>query len=59
MNGPKTAEFFKYLKSARPGVGFIKCNFTIFILDRQGVVVERLTANVHPYALDELIEKYL
>lgn len=61
MNGPATIELFKHLKTAKPGTagGFIKCNFTVFIVNRQGEVMERLTANVHPYALDEIIVKYL
>lgn len=61
VNGPTTIELYKYLKTAKPGNagGFIRCNFTIFIVDRQGGVTERITANVHPYALDEMVVKYL
>lgn len=59
VNGPTVPELFKFLKTYRPGNmgGFINCNFTIFITDRNGYPVERLTTNVHPYFLEECIEK--
>lgn len=61
VNGPTTIELYKYLKTVKPTTagGFVRCNFSIFIVNRQGVVMERLTANVHPYALDEIVVKYL
>lgn len=62
VNGPNTHEVFKFLKAkAKPGNpgGFIKCNFTIFIVDRQGIAAERLTTNVTQSSLEEVLVKYI
>ncbi|GAB0100837.1 Glutathione peroxidase [Sergentomyia squamirostris] len=60
VNGSKTSELYKYLKGEKPGNmgGFINCNFTIFVIDRMGYPMERLTPNVHPYVLEDTIEKF-
>lgn len=59
MNGANTIDLFTYLKAKKRGApgGFIKCNFTIFVVDRQGNVVERLTNNVNPNILEEVLVK--
>lgn len=56
VNGKNVPELYKFLKTYKPG-GFIRCNFTIFITDKNGYPVERLTSNVHPYVLEDTIEK--
>lgn len=62
VNGPNSHELFKLLKAkAKPGNpgGFIKCNFTMFIVDRQGIAAERLNMRVNPSVLDDVLVKYI
>lgn len=62
VNGDDTAPLYQYLKKARPGLlgtEAIKWNFTKFLVDRKGNVVERYGSNVEPAAIAGDIEKLL
>jgi glutathione peroxidase len=62
VNGAATAPLYKYLKKERPGLlgsEAIKWNFTKFLVDRKGNVVERYAPNVEPEASAGDIEKLL
>ena len=62
VNGSTAAPLYQYLKKAKPGLlgsEAIKWNFTKFLVDRQGNVVERYAPNVEPQAIAGDIEKLL
>ena len=62
VNGDNAAPLYQYLKKAKPGVlgsEAIKWNFTKFLVDRNGNVVERYAPNVEPEAIAADIEKLL
>jgi glutathione peroxidase len=62
VNGDDAAPLYRHLKHARPGLlgsEAIKWNFTKFLVDRQGNVVERYAPNTEPDALAVDIEKLL
>jgi glutathione peroxidase len=62
VNGGKTAPLYKHLKKEKPGLlgsEAIKWNFTKFLIDRRGKVVERYAPNVEPKAIVPDIEKLL
>lgn len=62
VNGGNTAPLYKYLKREKPGLlgsEAIKWNFTKFLVDRKGKVVERYAPNVEPEAIAGDIEKLL
>ena len=62
VNGATTAPLYQYLKKAKPGLlgtEAIKWNFTKFLVDRKGAVVERYAPNVEPEAISGDIEKLL
>ena len=62
VNGPKTHPLYAYLKHAKPGLlgtEGVKWNFTKFLVDRKGEVVERFAPNVTPKALEGEIEALL
>ena len=62
VNGGDTAPLYEYLKKARPGLlgtEAIKWNFTKFLVDRKGNVVERYGSNVEPETIAGDIEKLL
>ena len=62
VNGSTAAPLYQYLKKAKPGLlgsEAIKWNFTKFLVDRQGKVVERYAPNVEPQAIAGDIEKLL
>ncbi len=62
VNGETAHPLFKWLKSAKPGMlgtESIKWNFTKFLIDREGKVVERYGSNTTPEALAADIEKLL
>nr|UCR61000.1 peroxidase [Aphelinus asychis] len=60
VNGDDTHPLWKYLKKEKGGTlgSFIKWNFTKFIVDKEGKVVERHGPNVDPSKLSENLEKY-
>ena len=62
VNGSATAPLYRYLKKEKPGLlgsEAIKWNFTKFLVDRKGNVVERYAPNVEPQAIAGDIEKLL
>ena len=62
VNGDATAPVYKYLKSAKPGLlgtEAIKWNFTKFLIDRQGQVIDRFAPNTKPEDLKSEVEALL
>jgi glutathione peroxidase len=62
VNGGDAAPLYKYLKKEKPGLlgsEAIKWNFTKFLVDRKGKVVERYAPNVEPQTIAPAIEKLL
>ena len=62
VNGDDTHPLYVHLKSAQPGIlgsEMIKWNFTKFLVDKNGKVVERYGSSTKPEALEEAIEKLL
>ena len=62
VKGPDAHPLFKYLTQARKGIlgtEAIKWNFTKFLVDRQGNVVERYAPNDEPESLAPDIKKLL
>jgi glutathione peroxidase len=62
VNGDNAAPLYKYLKKAKPGLlgtEAIKWNFTKFLVDRKGNVVERYGSNVEPQTITADVEKLL
>lgn len=62
VNGDGTHPLFKHLKAAAPGLlgsEAIKWNFTKFLVDRNGNVVERYAPTTEPEKMAKDIEKLL
>jgi glutathione peroxidase len=62
VNGDGAAPLYKHLKKAKPGLlgsEAIKWNFTKFLVDREGKVVERYAPNAEPEKIAPDIEKLL
>ncbi|HEY2359374.1 MAG TPA: glutathione peroxidase [Phenylobacterium sp.] len=62
VNGPNTHPLYAYLKGAKPGLlgtQGVKWNFTKFLVDRKGEVVDRFAPNFEPKALEGAIEALL
>ena len=62
VNGKNAAPLYEYLKEAKPGLlgsEGIKWNFTKFLVDRKGKVVERYAPKVEPETIAGDIEKLL
>ena len=62
VNGDDAAPLFRHLKSAKPGLlgsEGIKWNFTKFLVDRDGKVVERYAPKAEPTSIAPDIEKLL
>jgi glutathione peroxidase len=62
VNGDNAAPLYKYLKKEKPGLmgsEAIKWNFTKFLVDREGRVVERYAPNTEPAAIAGDIAKLL
>ena len=62
VNGDSAAPLYKYLKTAKPGLlgsEAIKWNFTKFLVNGKGNVVERYAPNAEPASLAGDIEKVL
>lgn len=59
VNGPDAAPLFQYLKTAAKGLlgsEGIKWNFTKFLVDRQGKVLERYAPTTTPESLEKDVE---
>jgi len=62
VNGQNTHPLYRHLKAAKSGIfgsGAIKWNFTKFLVDRDGNVVERYASPTKPASLAEPIEVLL
>jgi glutathione peroxidase len=62
VNGAKASPLFQHLKSAKRGLlgsEAIKWNFTKFLVDREGNVVERYAPNTEPKDLEGDVTKLL
>jgi glutathione peroxidase len=62
VNGPKTHPLYQYLKDEQPGIlGMknIKWNFTKFLVDKNGKVVDRFAPLTKPQDIEKSIEKVL
>ena len=62
VNGDAAEPLYKFLKKAKPGLlgsEAIKWNFTKFLVDRKGNVVERYAPNAEPASIAPDIEKLL
>ena len=62
VNGDDAAPLYKHLKKTKPGLlgsEAIKWNFTKFLVDRNGKVVERYAPNTEPESIAGDIEKIL
>ena len=62
VNGPKAHPLYQYLKNEQPGVlgtKNIKWNFTKFLVDRGGKVVDRFAPMTKPEDIEKSIAKVL
>ena len=62
VNGPEAHPLFKLLKSDKPGIfrtQSIKWNFTKFLINKSGKIVERFSPRVEPKYIRKEIEKVL
>ena len=61
VNGPKTNPLWAFLKEQKSGLlgGGIKWNFTKFLVDREGRVVDRFPPTTTPASLKSQVEKLL
>ncbi len=62
VNGPGTAPLWRHLKAAAPGLlgsEAVKWNFTKFLVDRSGAVVQRYAPTTKPDAIAPDIERLL
>src|SRR5678816_4279304 len=62
VNGDAAAPVYKFLKSAKPGLlgtEAIKWNFTKFLVDRSGKVLERFAPNDTPESIERNVAKAL
>jgi glutathione peroxidase len=62
VNGEDTHPLYQYLKSQKPGLlgtEAIKWNFTKFLVDKEGNVVERFGSSTKPVELEDDIEALL
>ncbi len=62
VNGEQTHPLYRYLKSQQTGLlgsESIKWNFTKFLVDREGKVIDRFGSSTKPKSLEDAIEKLL
>lgn len=61
VNGNNAPDLYKYLKLRKPGLRgqFITENFLIFICNRNGIPMERISSSLNVIDIEELIVKYL
>lgn len=62
VNGKNAHPLYKLLKKERPGIagsGSIKWNFTKFLVNREGQVVQRFAPSTKPVSLKDPIEQLL
>lgn len=62
VNGADSHPLYRYLKSNAPGIlgsEIIKWNFTKFLIDRNGNVIQRYSPSTTPESIEEDIKKLL
>ena len=62
VNGKGEHPLYRYLKETKPGIlgsEAIKWNFTKFLVNKKGEVVERFAPNAEPTTLSSAVEKLL
>jgi glutathione peroxidase len=61
VNGPQAHPLYKYLRSQKGDVlgNSIKWNFTKFLIDKKGTVVERYASQITPFEIAPMIEELL
>ncbi|KAF3631838.1 putative phospholipid hydroperoxide glutathione peroxidase [Capsicum baccatum] len=61
VNGPDTAPVYQFLKSSKGGFlgSSIKWNFTKFLIDKEGKVIQRYGSTTSPLAIEADIQKAL
>ncbi|KAL8530697.1 hypothetical protein ACS0TY_007654 [Phlomoides rotata] len=61
VNGPKAAPVYNFLKASKGGWfgSRIKWNFTKFLVDKNGHVIERYAPTTSPFAIEADIKKVL
>ena len=61
VNGSNAAPIYKFLKSSKGGLfgDGIKWNFTKFLVDKDGNVVERYAPTTSPLSIEVLVKPYL
>ncbi len=61
VNGPGADPLYEYLKSQKGGLGGrdIKWNFTKFLVDRQGKVVDRFASTTTPEKIEAKVKRLL
>ena len=61
VNGPDTAPVYKFLKASKSGFlgNSIKWNFTKFLVDKDGHVIERYAPTTSPLSIEADIKKAL
>jgi glutathione peroxidase len=61
VNGDNAHPIYKYLKKAASGVfgGFIKWNFTKFLISRDGTVIKRYAPTIEPKRMEKDIQDML
>lgn len=57
VNGPKQEPLYKYLKTEKEGS--IKWNFTKFLIDREGNIIERYSPKTKPEEIESKIKELL
>lgn len=62
VNGDKAHPLYKWLKDQKEGAGFItdaiKWNFSKFIIDKEGHVVDRFAPTSEPLSMEDTLNKY-
>ncbi|KAF7048793.1 hypothetical protein CFC21_057475 [Triticum aestivum] len=61
VNGPDAAPLYKFLKASKPGLfgSRIKWNFTKFLVDKNGKVINRYATATTPFSFEKDIQKAL
>ncbi|CAM0873260.1 unnamed protein product [Alopecurus aequalis] len=61
VNGPDAAPLYKFLKASKPGLfgSRIKWNFTKFLVDKNGKVINRYATATSPFSFEKDIQKAL
>ena len=61
VNGKDAEPLFKFLKEQKPGIvgNAIKWNFTKFLVDREGNVVERFAPTTTPAEIENVLQQYI